>query len=181
MSKHKKTNQKSKYIIITIVVLLLAGVAGFLICQKILPQPSQEDNKNTFSISAEQSEPKLEQSSQDSKDDESGGKTPIQYEGENPNKAAELSGSINSARVTGDNLVIRVNIDQFLSNGTCDLTLASGDKKFTSSTDIEAMVSTSTCDGFSIPVSKLSSGKWNIKIKLSSGDKIGEITGEAEI
>lgn len=175
MSKHKKTNKK--YIIIAAITLLLAGAVGFLLCRNFLNKPAEENTSKEVSESKTESkeEPKV------AKTEESGGKTPVKYEGEDPNKAAELSGSINSARVLGDNLVIRVNIDQFLSSGSCDLILTSSDKKYTEKANIEAMVSTSTCDGFSIPVSKLSSGKWNIEIKLSSGDKIGAITGEANI
>ena len=49
-----------------------------------------------------------------------------QYDGEDPNMAEELSGALTYVGVSGNNLLIRVNIDQYLSSGTCRLELNRG-------------------------------------------------------
>ena len=44
-----------------------------------------------------------------------------QYDGETPNTSKTLTGIITYADVMGDDLIIRVNIDQFLLTGTCNI------------------------------------------------------------
>ena len=109
-------------------------------------------------------------------------KTPTKYEGEDPNTSATLTGSITSTEVVDGTLYIYVNIDQYLSGGTCSLTMKSGSLSYTDTAKLFADVSTSSCDGFAVPVSELSGAKnWNISIDLVSGDKSGVITGETSI
>lgn len=105
-----------------------------------------------------------------------------QYDGDNPNATDELTGVISYMSVSGDNLIVRVNIDQYLSNGNCRLSLSRGeDVIYEEPVAIEASVSTSTCAGFSVPVSKLLDGKLVIKVVLESGEKRGIIIGETTI
>ena len=101
-----------------------------------------------------------------------------QYEGEDPNKAEELTGAITYAGVNGGALIIGTNIDQFLSEGNCALSLVrSGNAIYSADARIMAEVSTSTCDGFNVPVNGLGSGATEIVIKLSAGGKTGTIRG----
>lgn len=105
-----------------------------------------------------------------------------QYEGEDPNKAEELSGAVTYAGVKNGTLMVGVNIDQFLADGSCELSLVRGNNVvYTDSVDIVADVSTSSCDGFSVPVSGLGSGATEIIVKLSANGKTGAIRGEVDI
>lgn len=106
-----------------------------------------------------------------------------QYDGENPNEMEVLTGAITFARVSGDNLLIRNNIDQYLESGTCELFLSKeGEIIYNNVANIAGNVSTSTCEGFDVPVSELGgSGAITIKINLDSGEKTGIIWGEIEI
>ena len=111
------------------------------------------------------------------------GKTPAGYEGTNPNTSASITGALTAARVSGDQLLIRVNIDQYLSSGTCTLTLSDGAAhSLTRTANLVPVVSTSTCEGFDISASDLAglSRPLQITIELSSGDKTGIITGGVE-
>lgn len=101
------------------------------------------------------------------------------YEGENPNTSDSLTGNIVYAGPAGNDLMIRVDIDQYV-NGTCKLTL-SGATNYEATTNLIADVSTSTCAGFDIPLSSLASGHYYINIRLTAGDKTGTITGEADV
>ena len=105
-----------------------------------------------------------------------------QYDGESPNKSETLTGLISYADVINGELVIRVNIDQFLQSGNCNLVISrNGVTYYTQSAPIQESVTTSTCDGYNIAVSNLSDGDFQIEIDLKSGDKGGKITGRVMI
>lgn len=108
-------------------------------------------------------------------------KSPTQYEGSNPNTAPSLTGFISYSSVVDGILVIRVTIDQELSSGTCEISLTKGGESLTRTSSIVANPSSSTCSGFDIPTSGLSSGGWSIEITIASEGKTGTITGEATI
>lgn len=110
------------------------------------------------------------------------GKTPEQYEGSDPNTSASLTGVLSAARFDGDKLVLRVNIDQYLSGGTCTLIISDGVNQLEKSATLAPVVSTSSCEGFDISGAELSgfSRPLNITINLTSGDKTGVITGAVE-
>jgi len=107
------------------------------------------------------------------------GKTPKQYDGADANVAESLTGVISYAAFSGGKLVIRTNIDQYLSSGSCTLTLSDGTNVVSYSATIIPEASTSTCEGFDIPESKLTNLERpiSITIGLSSGDRSGTITG----
>lgn len=106
----------------------------------------------------------------------------VQYDGENPNESVSITGAITYASVVGGNLVIRVNIDQYLSGGSCKLSLIQdGVVVFEDNAVVIDSASTSTCEGFNVPVARLGSGRININIAVISGDKNGTISGEVEI
>ena len=106
-----------------------------------------------------------------------------QYEGENPNTLHELTGVINYSAVAGENYTIRVSIDQTLGSGTCKLTMTADANTYTAEAPIiQSGSTTSSCEGFDIPLTELSaSKKWSINIAISSGDKTGLIVGEANL
>lgn len=106
----------------------------------------------------------------------------LQYDGNNPNTTEKLSGVISYTGVTGGSLVIRVNIDQYLTSGNCTLNLIkNGTIIYSTDVRIETSVTTSTCSGFDIQISEFGSGKIEIEVILESDGKRGIITGEAEI
>lgn len=106
----------------------------------------------------------------------------VQYEGEDPNLTEELSGVISYAGKSGENVVIRVVIDQYLGEGSCVLELTNDDVVvYSKETSVIPMVSTSSCDGFDIPLSELGSGLFGITIKVKAGEKAGVILGEINV
>jgi len=139
----------------------------------------EEDNRSDKSkddnLPKESTEPKTESSETTTSPD---GKTPSQYDGDNPNLNNTLTGAISTARFSGENLIIRVNIDQFVT-GSCNLTLSDGARKLEKTARLITSASTSTCEGFDVQGSEITdfSRPINIIINLSSGDKTGTITG----
>ena len=105
-----------------------------------------------------------------------------QYTGDNPNRSDTLSGVISYADVSGDDLIIRVNIDQFLSNGNCTINVVkNGSVAFSQTVAIIESVSTSTCDGYKIPTSSLPKGDLQLEVLVESEGKSGKITGRVRI
>ena len=106
----------------------------------------------------------------------------VQYDGDDPNEIENLTGVVTYLGVSGNDLVVRVNIDQFLTSGSCEINVISHEEVFyTGLAPIIDSASTSTCEGFNIPIDGLSSGKVRVNINLSSGEKTGMISGEVEI
>lgn len=105
----------------------------------------------------------------------------INYEGEDPNNSDSLTGTISYAGVSGNNYSIRVNINQFLSSGTCTLKFTGNGNTHEESANIISAASTSTCEGFDIPLKALGQGTYTIEITLSSGGKVGTITSEVTL
>lgn len=105
-----------------------------------------------------------------------------QYEGENPNRANDLTGVISYAGMVGSDLVVRVNINQFLQSGNCDLKIIKdGTPRYSETVKILESVTTSTCDGYKIPVDRLPGGKLQIEVTLESDGKKGKIESEVEL
>ena len=79
-------------------------------------------------------------------------------------------------------LMVRVNIDQYISGGSCNLVLRRGGADVYGATaEIVASVATSTCDGFEVPVSSVGAGSYEVVINLNSNGKAGTIRGEVNI
>ena len=106
----------------------------------------------------------------------------IQYEGDDPNASESLTGAITYAGVSGDELMIRTNIDQYLTVGECELVLENGGTViYSDNVEIMSSVATSACDGFSVPASELGAGEINITIKISANERKGTLRGKVNI
>ena len=90
------------------------------------------------------------------------------------NEYENLTGVITYAGVSGLEFLVRTSIDQYLTDGTCELTiLQGGEVVYAASAAILPDVSTSVCDGFNVAVGDLPDGELDIVIEMSSGDKTG--------
>ena len=107
-----------------------------------------------------------------------------QYDGGDPNEAEGITGAITYAGMSGGVLRVRVNIDQYLTEGKCILHLVKDDYEIYNETvDVIDSAATATCQGFDVAVSSLNgkAGKIGIQINVVSGEKKGKITGEVNI
>lgn len=105
-----------------------------------------------------------------------------QYEGENPNNLDSLTGVITYAGVVGNRLSIRINIDQYLAEGSCVLNLKQGGAIVRSMTAaINGAATTATCEGFDVELDGLATGNYQIEVELNSGGKTGIIKSEVTI
>lgn len=162
------------------VVAALAVALVIIICFKVFQdhQEAAEESVQTSDVPAETASADNNSNTPDVVPD----KTPAQYEGENANASSTLTGSISTAAVEGDKLIIRVTIDQLLSStGNCTLTLTRASQTLTYQANTIDNPSSASCEGFDIPVSDLSAGEWAININISAGDRSGSLAGKVTI
>ena len=161
--------------IITIILLLLIAASALVIVKVFVDRQNVAQEQDQAVVVPDT---KPTESKQEVKEEKV---IPVQNEGEDPNQLESLTGNLTTNRVSNGKLILRVNINQYLSTGICNLTLTSGSNTIIKTANIVAVASTSTCEGFDVPVSELSSGAWQISINIQSGDKTGTITGEQNI
>lgn len=79
----------------------------------------------------------------------------------------------------GQTVRIRTIIDTVTSSGKCKLNMSGPNgKTYTATAATQAMASSSTCQGFDIPMTSLSSGDWQISITVTDGSSTGSATTE---
>lgn len=182
MQKQKK-NKRWLFWVLIVVLLVAVGAGTYLIwnlysknqetAERMEEAAQEEESETTEDVTEEEITSEEEM--------EADRKVKL-YEGESPNKAAELTGVITSTAVTNGNLVVRTNIDQYLSEGRCELIVSQdGRKVYGKTTNILKDVTTSYCEDLSVPVAEIGNGTYQLIINLSSGGKTGVINGEATI
>lgn len=186
MPKRKRDFRWVKWL--SFLVLVVAAIVVVILVknnyfnEKSGDNPQQSENANR----PEDKEPEVNSNSdriEENKTEEEKPEEKVpQYDGESPNKSETLTGMITYANVADEELTIRVNIDQFLQTGTCNIVMSrNGITYYTGSVGIIESVTTSTCDGFKIPVSELVSGNLQVEINLESEGKSGKIEGRVKI
>lgn len=79
---------------------------------------------------------------------------------------------ITTTYVNGDKFEIRTSISRITTAGECTLTMQNEEgKTYTTTVGIQALPSSSTCKGFSVPISSLSSGTWTITVDYVDGSE----------
>lgn len=177
--KRKKSSKKWIFWVLMVGLFVVAAAVCYLVWNSYFRDKNEDKPVEVEQSLVEESE-KNEDSLEETVEVVEKKKV-IQYEGEDPNEKEELTGVITYAGVNGDNLMIRVNIDQYLDSGVCELSLVQGGVVYSDTANIVGSATTATCEGFNVPVSRLGGGNYGIVIKISSGDKAGTINGEAKI
>lgn len=181
--KIKNPNNSLKKTLLTtlVIIISLVGIYTALAYSQQL-WPFSEPETTVGSPDADK--PVGEATSTDDKADPTAN-TPVQYGPSDGSKTQKdkLTGLINYKSIVDDKLIIRTTINQFTGSGACALTLVSNDsgKTVTRTADIINNPSSSSCDGFTIPVSELNPGKWTITIDMSSEDKQGTLESTIDI
>lgn len=191
----QKKARKNKIIVWSLFFLVFIILAGVIVYQ-ILKDNNKSSKVPVLPEKTEKIESKIENTSvtnsetikteDGTPEDAAAGrtpKTPEKYEGQDVNKLEKLTGAITYSAKTTDKYRIRVNIDQFLKlPGTCMLSVISASKVvYTDYVNIVSNPSSGSCEGFDIPLTKLSPGEYNIKIEINANQKTGIIEGKVTI
>ena len=191
----QKKSRKNKIIVWSLFFLVLIILAGVIIYQ-ILKDNNKSSKVPILPEKTEKIESKIEntgvtnsetiKTEDGTPEDAAAGrtpKTPEKYEGQDVNQLEKLTGTITYSAKTTDKYRILVNIDQFLKlPGTCMLSVISAGKVvYNDYVNIISNPSSGSCEGFDIPLTKLSPGEYNIKIEVNANQKTGIIEGKVTI
>ena len=176
MAKKHKKNKKWLYWLLMLVLFVAVAVIVYLVWNAYFKDKDEEQNS---SVTTETVEIEKQEEPQQQEDADIPNKPKVvQYDGEDPNSAEELSGAITYAGFNDDRLMIRVNIDQYVDDGECRLDLMrDGVLIHEEVTGIVGNVSTASCDGFDVPIDIIGEGGVDIEIHLDSNGKTGVIRG----
>lgn len=180
MVKRRKRSKKWISWLIILVLLIGAGVVCYMVWDSYFrdkTEPETSETSNTTEGEEQKNNTGAELTSEEPEK-----KKVEQYDGDDPNNAQDLSGVVTYAGVNNGVLMIRVNIDQYLDSGKCELTLTrDGATIYNSIASVIGSASTSTCEGFDVATGELGGGNVEINIKLESNGRTGLIRGEANI
>lgn len=192
---YQKKSRKNKIIVWSLFFLVLIILAGVIVYQ-ILKDNNKSSKVPILPEKTEKIESKIEntgvtnsetiKTEDGTPEDAAAGrtpKTPEKYEGQDVNQLEKLTGTITYSAKTTDKYRILVNIDQFLKlPGTCMLNVISAGKVvYNDYVNIISNPSSGSCEGFDIPLTKLSPGEYNIKIEVNANQKTGIIEGKVTI
>ena len=191
----QKKSRKNKIIVWSLFFLVLIILAGVIVYQilkdnnksskvPILPEKTEKIKSKIENTGVTNSE--TIKTEDGTPEDAAAGrtpKTPEKYEGQDVNQLEKLTGTITYSAKTTDKYRILVNIDQFLKlPGTCMLSVISAGKVvYNDYVNIISNPSSGSCEGFDIPLTKLSPGEYNIKIEVNANQKTGIIEGKVTI
>lgn len=185
VKKRKKQNKQWLCWGLVLIVVIAAVIAGVVVWQAGFTEDKHYEEQTSDINEQEEVQENSTEAVTENAELKSEGvekEKVVQYDGDDPNEAESLSGAITRADVVGQTLVVRVNIDQYLGSGRCELSLVRGGATiYTDVVNIEGGASTSTCEGFDIPTSGLGSGNTQINIKISADGREGTIRGEVNI
>lgn len=189
--KNKRRHSKRPAIIWFLVIFVLAIITTAVYFLLLQPREVKQLKQST-EVQAEHFQAEKNPNSNDSKskteekEDLEAGKThqtPKQYENTDTNPTTKLTGFITYSGKDGNNLTIRITINQLLKEtGTCTLTLTStnGQKIERTATTIDNP-SSATCQGFDIPLSEIPVGDYQIDIDIKTAHQNGNIKGSITI
>lgn len=176
--KSKKWISRLFFLMLLIVAVVLCYFVWDAYFKGDSKQPKQEEQS-----SSQEEKPKEEEKPEEKKEEEPEEKPKVpQYDGDDPNTAEQITGAITYIGVSNGYLRVRVNVDQYINGGSCNIVLLRGGAQIYSDyANLNSSASTSTCEGFDIPVADLGTGYTQIRITLSSGEKTGAVTGEVTL
>lgn len=179
MARRRKRSKKWISTVFILILLVAAGVVIYLVWDNYFNDKKEEPKTDETVVVDDGLKPTESESKPEVQEVEQKEEV-VQYDGENPNNGGELTGVVTYAGVSGGKLMIRVNINQYLSGGSCNLRLLSSDGSvaYDDVAGITDSASTSTCEGFDVSTAGLAGGSYEIVIDLISGGKTGTINGE---
>lgn len=171
-----------KRLVILVVALLIVLSAGALSAYFIATQKQPD---NTKSEQPSKTNTSLESPPLDTpatREEVHTGNTAKDNTINSSNAPASAMNVVVTADNTGSMVRIMTEINKIISEGSCNITLTQGDKTIKKEqVSIQPLSSYSTCNGWDIASSELSSGKWMITVNVVSGSQSTSSTTEVSI
>ncbi len=182
--KIKKSHSTKKVIILSALLFLIIGVVGLIAYYSLTPTESpsnagtttdQNDTTPTEGRSVNPTIPDAKEETVTSPDQPSSDPVPEPTPSTESDGKSTVGMEITAANQNDSTVTIRTLIEAITSLGTCKLIIKAVDsgKTYQASAGVQALPSSSTCKGFSVPVSELGTGQWNIAVTYESNDLKG--------
>jgi cytoskeletal protein RodZ len=171
MYKNTKTSRKNKRKLliigaISVVFILVVASAYFLFKDDFY---NNTDTTQEASSEGPTKEELLTQAESDASKKKELVDTPTPTQTTNTNVSSEIQLEV---RQEADKSVTIISKLSNIGSGTCTLSITNGQRSVTKSAEVIYQPEYSTCAGFSIPLSELGGGLWNMKLSVSYSGKI---------
>lgn len=171
--KIKIRKQPNKAIFIVVGILLIVGILATSAYAYFNSQSEQNDPTLINDVDYDAPSDDQIQAGEDIK------KGSVDDDGGEPANANNVT--ITAKENDGTLLRIRTLVGAVSSTGTCDLTLEKDGVTVTRSALTQPLASNSTCKGFDIPVSELSSGVWDLTIEVTINNETSTVVDKVTI
>lgn len=179
MKTKKHTLFSKKAALITSVVIVLAAGAAAAAFFVASPNNSNKENSSSDQTQSTSTTPSASTPTPESKIGGSSEQPPAPTP--QPSGKSKVTAAITAANQNGSTVQIRSIIYSVTSSGTCTLTLTKGSSIVTKTAPVQAISSSSTCQGFDIPSSELSAGQWQIVLHFENDSLTGDATGSVSV
>jgi len=167
--KVSQTNRKSRKTIISIVVSAIVLIAIGSISNALLS--NRENNQGII----DQSQSNADVDGTDSKQEL------VENENENEAETPQLDPSIEmSLSQSSQQVAVSTKLYDY-SDGNCTLKVTQAGNEYTNTAPIIFQAEFSTCAGFSVPVSELGTGTWNVLLTVESAGKSTNKSGTINV
>ncbi len=189
MKIEKRKSKKRTVVIIVVAIVLLVTASAFTYVYamngKLFGWEAQKAQNKSNNQGTVNNGPATSEQQKAGSAAKSGSKetppAPAPIPGSNQKSVQVLITSANQNQ-SGSPLVISSQIGAVVDSGTCTLTLTKAEEtNVTKTAGVQALASTSTCQGFDIPASELSVGTWHILLEYSSSTLTGSAAKDVVI
>lgn len=183
MQIQKRFNKLHYIVPVALVVVLVSGATAYLLVSN---QSDTQEKKSETTSKQEADAGKQSKDETVNSGDSSSDQSTVDKGSNGNNTDTNQSGevipmSITASTQNGSVFQIRTLIQGLAPNGTCTLQLSKGSATVTKTAGVSLFAQTSTCQGFDIPLSELTPGKWSVKASFEGDSKSGETTSEIEV
>ncbi len=176
--KLKQTKVKKPLILaIAVAVLIVASASYYVFAMNgsVFGWKFHKDTAGDSSINLEPASTEEKQAGSDVKQQTADpGKPDVSSDPTGTDTGSTLPITFTAVNQNGAKVQVRVEIQALVSNGTCTLTLTKDGVTVTKTAATQATASVSTCQGFDVPTSELSSGTWMLTLSASADGKTGQ-------
>jgi len=182
---NKQTKRTSRVIIIIVAtLLLLAGCAAYAYATNIFGWNPDSSNSTptTPDIDYEAPTPEQVKDGNATKDNNAESNPETQVPSGDSSTKKNVSVLITVSQQTSSTYQIRTILETVTNTGTCMLVLkSSAGTTVSKTTGVQAQSSSSTCEGFDIPLSELSRGVWSYSLTFENTTTTGTATGNITV
>lgn len=180
--KIKKSRSKRKLLYVLLVLLLVATlfVAYFVFLK---PNDSSNDLEINYEAPSDQQIDAGNDAKQRTIGEDQKSNDPKLNPPDAPTSNSPFTTEITTALVDVESGIvsIRNEISGIYQSGSCKLTLSKDGKTVEKTAGVQALPQSSTCKGFNIPVSQLSTGTWQIELEVTINGDTAKATDSIKV